>query len=261
MASFATMSLAPDVYVEDSLPPICIAMGVDGVAEITPSWLGIRFGYNASSLWLENKVLDPVTRKVQYSVVAEPITLENNATMWKLQPGQYHLFGLTESVINASTVLLTPRSSSTISTVVSLFPRVKSAPGLEVRIDISNSSDDEKKSSVQSRRPSSMLLPPSSHSENTLKSTPSSLPSPQTPKPKHILPSLQRLGSMSRNKTILKKSISIPFVLSKFPSYLHLSMVMSSMFSFPFFHLPLSRSPNPWRRWINGTTDMCGSRQ
>lgn len=134
--------------------------------------------------------------------------------------------------MNASIVLLTSHCSSTIFTFPLVFPRVKFEPRLEVRIDISHLSNDQKKSSVQPYCPLSKLPSPSSNSENSFGSTSSSLPSLQIVKPKKILLSLRKLGSMfSLKKTSSKKSISIPFVVSKFPSYLNISMGMSSTFS------------------------------
>ena len=185
-----------------SLIPICIPPGPDGTADLTPQWLSIRYGFDVDSLWLETDVVDPETRNVIYSIYVQPEMLDNNARVWKLKPGRYRVYGLSESM-NASTVLLTPRSSSTLCTEVPLLYRVKIEPGVRVSIDLSDSSDDEGRPSLPPIRSSAKRPSPSS-SQDSHRTTPLIIPS-QSTKLKNILPSLRSLGSMPGSKSILKK--------------------------------------------------------
>ena len=185
-----------------SLIPTCIPTGPDGTADLTPQWLSIRYGFDADSLWLETDVVDPETRNVLYSLYVQPVMLDNNARVWKLKPGRYRVFGLSESM-NASTVLLTPRNSSTLCTEAPLLSRVKIEPGLRVSIDLSDSSDDEGRPSHPSIRSSAKRPSPSS-SQDSRRTTPFLIPS-QTRKLISILPSLRSLGSMPGSKSVLKK--------------------------------------------------------
>lgn len=107
MASSSSQTPVPivlEIMSTDSSALICIPPSPDGVAEITPQCLGIRFGYDASSIWLESDVLDPITLVVLYSMVVKPFLLENNGGMWKLAAEKYSLYGMIEFVMNASIV-------------------------------------------------------------------------------------------------------------------------------------------------------------
>lgn len=154
MASTSTERPTPSVVEILSLGaslPLCIPSDPQGVARVSVQLLSIRFGFDASCLWLERDVVDPVTFDVQYSMVVEPSpVLVNGNHVWDLTTGKYRLYGLTVSVMAASTVLLTPRSSSTLSTATLALRRVKVEPGERVSIDLSESSDDERYNSVPS---------------------------------------------------------------------------------------------------------------
>jgi hypothetical protein len=158
-------------------------------------------------LWLETDVVDPETQNVLYSLYVQPVTLDNNARVWKLKPGRYRLFGLSESM-NATTVLLTPCSSSTLCTEAPLLSCVKIEPDVRVSIDLSDSSDNERRPSHPSIRSSAKRPSPSS-SQDSRRTTPSLIPL-QTTKLINILPSLRSMGSMPGSKSVLKKLIRLP---------------------------------------------------
>jgi hypothetical protein len=145
-----------------SLIPTCIPTGPDGTVDLTPQWLSIRYGFDADSLWLETDVVNQETQNVLYSLYVQAVTLDNNARVWKLKPGRYRVFGLSESM-NASIVLLTPHSSSTLCTEAPLLSRVKIEPGLRISIDLSDSSDDEERPSHPSIRYSAKRPSPKIH--------------------------------------------------------------------------------------------------
>jgi hypothetical protein len=102
--------------------------------------------------------------------------------------------------MNATTVLLTPRSSSILCTEAPLLSRVKIEPCLRVSIDLSDSSDEEERPS----HPSSAKRPSPSSSRDSRRTTPFLMTS-QTTKLINILPSLRSLGSMPGSKSVLKK--------------------------------------------------------
>ena len=182
MASSALDVLCLDVieFVSPgSLIPMCIPPGPSGTADITPQWLSIRFGFDADSLWLGTDVLDPNSQKVLYSIYVQPDTLDNNARVWILKPGRYRVYGLSESIRNASTVLLTPRSSSTMCTEPPLLSRVKIEPDQRVSIDLTDTSDDEGRPSIPPIRPTNNRPSPSS-SHDSRRTIPSILPSQST---------------------------------------------------------------------------------
>lgn len=130
--------------------------------------------------------------------------------MWKLADVKYGLYGMTESVMNASTILLKSHSSSTISIVAPALARVKVEPGLRVSIHLTNSTHKEQKPSYISSRSSTKLPSPSSTSDTSLRSTPSSFSSTQSIKPKKFFSHSANLLVCPDAKTSLRNSIFIP---------------------------------------------------
>jgi hypothetical protein len=101
MSSAAVQAPLFDVieFVSPGFPiPTCIPTGPDGTVDLTPQWLSIRYAFDVDSLWLETYVIDLKTQNVLYSLYVQPVTLNNNARVWKLKPRRYRVFGLSDSM-------------------------------------------------------------------------------------------------------------------------------------------------------------------
>ena len=97
----------------------CFPLGEDGHAMVTSTTLSLRFQFREDTLYVEEEVFDDVTGELSHSV--GQLSRKNDmGTFWLLNPGKYRVYGVSESVLDGSTKLLTPRESSIKETYVSL---------------------------------------------------------------------------------------------------------------------------------------------
>ena len=186
--------------------PLFLCPDNDGLLRVPLDRLSIRFGYDTASLWLERDVLDPITNEVQHAMVVNTITDGDGREIYRLVPGKYKVYGLTNSVMEASTVLLTPRESSTCTLSTPRLVPVKIEPGLRHTIDLSQSSDDEHAPLVQPTKQTFKSVSGYTSSQDSRRSLHSPSLELGIPKNhKNILDSLRKLASMPGSKTILKK--------------------------------------------------------
>ena len=65
-------------------------------------------------------------------------------TSWLLKPGKYRIYGVMESLLGATTELLTPRSSTTVCIEFEpLLGKVKTEPGLQTIYELSDDSNSK----------------------------------------------------------------------------------------------------------------------
>ena len=198
--------------------PILFPVGADGFASVSSIRLSIRFLMQEPTVAIEEEVVDPLTTGVTHTVSLESERAADGLQIWRLRPGKYRVYGLTESQMAASTEIITPRRSSTYTMQAPSFAEQNVGPdtGLE-RLSlncnpiISLSSDSSGDGALQGVSLHSDLKPevqihlPNAASVISTKKVSSSALHPVTAHGKNVVQCLERLATMPGRKNVLKK--------------------------------------------------------
>lgn len=101
--------------------------------------MSLRFQFHATTLHSDEEVFDADTRVLTHTIRQISIVYEDGK-VWLLCPRRYRAFGLSDSLMGASTELLVLKESSTCSIQAIVPTRVKLEPELETIYELS---DDE----------------------------------------------------------------------------------------------------------------------
>jgi hypothetical protein len=112
---------------------ISFPLGSDGIAVVTIIRLGLRFQLNIDSLHIDKEVFDLVTGDL-YHTICQLFVCNGDGKHWLLGPRKFRLYGLSKSIMAATTGLATPLSSP-------LTSRMKVEPGLQSVTILSDDSD------------------------------------------------------------------------------------------------------------------------
>jgi hypothetical protein len=122
-----------------SFVPFILPLQDDGHVSVSEDLLGLRFNLQIGSMYLEQEMYSPDGE------VYETILVQKNRTevgfMWILGPGSFRVIGLSESQMQASTVILTNESGTSTVQVPSMAP-VKVEPLDDSVFVLSDSEDD-----------------------------------------------------------------------------------------------------------------------
>lgn len=187
--------------------PVIFPIGNDGYAVVTALSLSVRFKFQEDSLYVEEEIIDSNTRIVSQAIRQLSIT-NDDGKLWLLKVGKYRAYGLSISLMDTSTLFLTPRESSTCTIQMPLLSKVEVEPGLETIYELSDDSANESlpdsKSDVDhiSKSPLLVLTVPSQESLHTCASASKPhLLSP--PKSLSVVKLLKKLASRKRSKNLL----------------------------------------------------------
>jgi hypothetical protein len=95
---------------------------------------------NMDSLYIDEEGYDSVTGELSHTIGQLPMC-NGDGKHWLLGPGRFRLYGLSESVMAATTILATPLSSPSCTIQTTLNSRVKVEPGLQSVTILSDDSD------------------------------------------------------------------------------------------------------------------------
>ena len=187
--------------------PVLFPLGEDGHAIVTCTTLSLRFQYRDVTIFVEEEVFDDQTGLVSHAV--RQTRGENDVgSFWLLKPGKYRVYGVSESMLECSTELLTPKESSTVSIERPVLSRVKIEPGLKTIYELSDDSDGDVEVLRSESKVQSSLSPQIVRKETTPLVSPSRNPgqskvvsSPVV----SIIHSLMRLGARKRSKSVLSR--------------------------------------------------------
>jgi hypothetical protein len=98
---------------------ILFPLGSDGIAVVTTIRLSLRFQLNKDSLHIDEEVYDSVSH-----TIGQLLVCNGDGKHWLLGPWRFRLYGLSESVMAATTILATPLSSPSCTIQTSLNSRV-----------------------------------------------------------------------------------------------------------------------------------------
>ena len=130
------------LHVKHHSVPVLFPLGEDGHVIVTCATLSLRFQYREVTIFVEEEVFDDQTGLVSHAV--RHTRVENDVgSFWLLKPGKYRVYGVSESMFDCSTELLTPKESSTVSIERPVLSRVKIEPGLNTIYELSDDSDGD----------------------------------------------------------------------------------------------------------------------
>lgn len=190
--------------------PVTFPLGEDGLAMVTATTLSLRFQFREDSLYVEEEIFDSNSGDLMHALGQLPIK-NAEGTFWSLKPGKYRAYGVSESVLAASTVLLIPSDTSTVRTETPDLPRVQVEARLETIQELSDDSENEESKiglSKPTYTPKTSPPPSVGHQRSSTKTLPalsrhSSLPSPSPSI--SVVQSLIKLSSRKRSKNILSR--------------------------------------------------------
>jgi hypothetical protein len=120
--------------------PISFPLGSDGIAVITTIRLSLRFQLKVDSLHIDEEVYDSGSGELSHTIGQLPVC-NGDGKHWLLGPGRFRLYGLSESVMAATTILATPLSLPSCTIQTPLTSRMKVEPGLHPVTILSDDSD------------------------------------------------------------------------------------------------------------------------
>ena len=168
-SSFAIISIDGDSV------PLLFPLGNDGLARVTSLRLSLRFRLNKNFMFVDEEVYDALFGDL-INTIEQPPVCDGDSKCWLLKHGMYRVYGVSDSMMAASTELVTPHRSSTATVQLTPPARVKLEHADEL---ITILSDDSEGNSPTVALPMSSPLDNSPLPESSQRS-PSSLcrPSP-----------------------------------------------------------------------------------
>jgi hypothetical protein len=187
--------------------PILFRIDAECIDVVSCLHLSIRFSLKTSTIWVEHEIFHPDTGFLVQTFHETSKLTENGHVVWELGAGKYRVYGLPRSQVGVSTKILAPLRSSTADFSTPPVISVKTKPGVDDVIDLSDSSNDDVSLQKVVFHDSPPLFPSAffvtpfpSPSVPLTHSVPSTSKPPQT-----IVQCLRRLGSMPGCKNVLKK--------------------------------------------------------
>jgi hypothetical protein len=129
-----------EIRVDGEGVPITFPVGSDGLALVTTLRLSLLFQLNTMSLHIDEDVYDTKSGDLIHTISQSPVCV-GDGKHWLLRPGRFRLYGLSESVMAATTSLATPLSSPSCTIQTPFTSKVKVEVGLQSVTILSDDSD------------------------------------------------------------------------------------------------------------------------
>ena len=191
------------LYLDGVGVPISFPLGSDGVAHVTSLRLSLRFQLSEDFMFIDQEVYDANSGDLTHTIGQSPIC-DGGSKHWLLNVGRYRVYGVGNSVMAASTELLTPNRSSTGTVQLTATTGIKLEPVDELITFLSDDSDDNSPTVVL---PMNSPLVNSSLVESSQKSpSPLSHQSPHVvcPTSSCIVDSLKRIRAIKGVRNVFK---------------------------------------------------------
>ena len=130
------------IYLDGVGVPISFPLGSDKLARVTSLRLSLRFQLSEHFMFLDEDVYDANSGDLTHIIGQSPVC-DGGSKLWLLNAGRYRVYGLSDSVMAASTELVTPHRSSTSTVQLTPAPRVKLEHADELITILSNDSNDD----------------------------------------------------------------------------------------------------------------------
>jgi hypothetical protein len=150
------------IYADGDGVPVSFPVGNDGLACVTSLRLSLRFWFSENFMFVDEEVYDALSGDL-INTIEQPPVCDGDSKHWLLKHGKYKVYGISDSVMAASTELVTPHRSSTGTVRLTPVSRVKIEQGAQV-ITILSDDSDENSPAVRSpiRSPLIISTPPDS---------------------------------------------------------------------------------------------------
>ena len=99
------------IYLNGVGVPISFPLGSDGVAHVTSLRLSLRFQLSEDFMFIDEEVYDANSGDPIHTIGQSPVC-DGGSKRWLLNAGRYRVYDVSDSVIAASTELVTPHQSS-----------------------------------------------------------------------------------------------------------------------------------------------------
>jgi hypothetical protein len=164
--------------------PILFPIDAAGIAVVSCLHLSIRFSLKDSTIWVEREIFHPDNGLLVHTFHETSKVTDNGNVVWEFGAGKYRVCGWPDSQLGVSTETLAPLRSSTADFSTPPVISVKTKPGLDDVIDLSDSSNDDVSLQKAAFHDSPPLFPSASFvTPSPSPSVPSILSVPSTSKP------------------------------------------------------------------------------
>jgi hypothetical protein len=123
--------------------PILFPIDAASIVVISCFHLSIRFSLQASAIWVEREIFHPDIGLLVHTFHETSKVTDNGIVVWELAARRYRVCGWPDSHLGESTKILAPLRSSTADFSTSPVINVKTEPGLDDVIDLSDFSNDD----------------------------------------------------------------------------------------------------------------------
>jgi hypothetical protein len=189
--------------------PILFPTNAQGIAVVSELHLSIRFSLKPNTIWVEREIFHPDTGLLIHTFHETSKVTDNGIVVWELAAGNYRVCGWSDSQLGVSREILAPLRSFTVAFSTPPLISVKTEPGVDNVVDLSDSSSEDVP--VQHEdvpvHDSPLLFPSADYvtrSHSLSVPSPTSIPSTSNLS-QPIVQCLRRLGSMPGSKNVLKK--------------------------------------------------------
>ena len=129
------------IYFDGVGVPISFPLGSDGVAHVTSLRLRLRFQLSEDFMFIDEEVYDTNSRDLIHTIGQSPVC-DGGSKRWLLNAERYRVYRVNDSLMAASTELVTPHRSSIGTIQLTSATRVKLEHADESITILSNDSDD-----------------------------------------------------------------------------------------------------------------------
>jgi hypothetical protein len=120
--------------------PILFPLGNDGLALVTSLRLSLRFLLTEEFMYIDEEVYDAESGELSQTIGKSPVC-DGHTKQWLLKEGRYRVYGISDSVMAASTELVTPHRSSAGTVQLNPPSRVKDEQAEELITILSDDSN------------------------------------------------------------------------------------------------------------------------
>jgi hypothetical protein len=128
------------IYCEVGGVPISFPLGIDGVAYVTSLRLSLRFQMSEDFMFIDEEVYDAQFGDLIHTISQFPVC-DGASKQWLLNAKRYRVYGVSDSVMAATTELVIPHRSSTFTVQLTHATRVKVEHAQELITLLSDDSD------------------------------------------------------------------------------------------------------------------------
>jgi hypothetical protein len=128
------------IYADGDGVPVSFPLGNGGLACVTSLRLSLRFRFSEDFMFIDEEVYDAFSGDL-INTIEEPPVCDGDSKHWLLKHGKYRVYGVSDSVMAASTELVRPHRSSTGTVQLTPVSRVKIEQGAQVITILSDDSD------------------------------------------------------------------------------------------------------------------------